>query len=202
MTVRIIVLFVAAVMALPGTASAKGPIQSVEVCGADRCKEITAAFDVERYRHSLFGSTWPASAPHGAGYYRVLVKVVDGTGGRVDGWEFLFAPEARAVLPQQDGTGSQQWLRLRASRSAALQAAVWDLRPLPASSLRAAVRGEPPRPRVVEVVQPAARDAVLRPSAAQAITVLATLLLLAAVGVGVVRLRRARGGRISAPGRG
>ena len=47
MTPRIIALLVVAVLALPATVSAKPLIHSVEACGEEACKEITAAFDVE-----------------------------------------------------------------------------------------------------------------------------------------------------------
>lgn len=194
MRTRIIALPLAlALLLLPAAAQGKG-MQSVTVCGAGGCKDVTPTS--RSWEPFDFG---PASAttPSPAQFVRFTIGIGDGSGREHGEWSFLFVPSQAAVRILSDDS-PPRWRALTADRVARLQRIAGGVQPYPADRLRGAVAGEndappsEPAARVVEVFRPAAAASEGDGSSVPVVAGAGLLALLAASGAGVALARRGR----------
>jgi hypothetical protein len=201
MTPRIIFvpLTIVLTLALGGAASAKA-VESITACGTGGCKEITPK---NRSWEAFEFGNGVTDAPARASFYRITFHIGDGSGEARDRWSILFAPYQRKVRVQGDEPGTHRWLALFDGRSERLRRMIGHLRPYPADRLPATRSDDLPSARVVEVFNPASGSARADSGGGfPALPIAAVLLPAGLCGVALIRLRRARGGRVRAGAHG
>ena len=142
MRTPIVLLAIAAAALGPAAAAASAKeIDTVKVCGAAGCTDVT---DQASMAVTDGGppTGWPDEATP---FYRVKISVKVPEGEDMPGWSFLWVPAAQ-VIKQQDET----WTNPPSTTVDELNALTRGIKPLPASKL---VLPEPVKP--AEIVAPA-----------------------------------------------
>jgi hypothetical protein len=164
------VLALAAVLAAPAPASAKGPV-ALSVCGGNGCHRVDRAA-VRDTVDAYATATVPRQAEP---FFTIRAKARVSSGRVVEVFALDWLPHAGLTRPY----GERTWTRPAPRLAAALGRAARGLRPHPAAELGSVDDG-PPAARVVEVYAPAtnnARRAPLLPATAAATATVALALL-------------------------
>jgi hypothetical protein len=183
-------LFLAAVLALPAPAGAKG-FASASVCGANGCHPVARG----AARAGIDASTRASAPSHAEPFFTVRMRARVSSGRVVEVFALQWLPRAAVTRP----FGERSWTRPGAALDRALREAARGLRPHPAAAL-GSVAGGAPAARVAEVFTPAARDATSHPASPtpSAVAAAAASLLALAAAIGS-RARRRRARRRTAP---
>ena len=119
-------LAIAAAALGPAAAASAKEIASVQICGADGCRDVTDRTTMAIAEGGPSTSPPDATAPS----YRVKVSMKAPEGGADAGWSFVWVPKA-GKLALEDGT----WTNPPSTTVGELERASRGMEPLPASEL-------------------------------------------------------------------
>jgi hypothetical protein len=127
---RTFLFLVLIVFVLPLSASAKGEITQLRVCGASACRIVTDTAAVHALLVAIVNGAHSRDAPPASLYYTVRpepTKDWQATWPR-----YVFAPSIRMIRLQRDSRAAPEWMWL-GRRDAAARRLVRGLRPFPAT---------------------------------------------------------------------
>jgi hypothetical protein len=126
MRTPLVLLAIAAVALGPAAAASAKEIDTVKVCGADGCHDVT-----DRTTMAITDGGAPTGWPDEATpFYRVKISMKEPGGESIPGWSFLWVPAAE-LIGQEDGT----WTRPPSTTVDELKLATRGIEPLPAAKL-------------------------------------------------------------------
>jgi len=126
MRTPLVLLAIAAAALGPAAAASAKEIDTVKVCGADGCHDVT-----DRTTMAVTDAGPPTGWPDEATpFYRVKITIKAEGGETVPGWSFLWVPAAE-VIGLEDGT----WTNPPSTTIDELERATRGVEPLPAAKL-------------------------------------------------------------------
>lgn len=133
---RTSLLLVLIVFVLPLSASAKGDITQLRVCGASGCRVVTDMTAVHPFMLAIINGAPSRDAPPKSPYYTVRPE-------RTKEWQaswprYVYAPSVQMLRLQRDGRAAPEWMWF-GRRDAAARRLIRGLRPFPATMASSAV---------------------------------------------------------------
>jgi hypothetical protein len=125
---RTLLLLVLIAFVLPLSASAKGEITQLKVCGTSGCRIVTDTTAVHSFALAIINGAQSRDVPPKSAYYTVRPE-------RTKQWQsswprYLYAPSIQMIRIQRDGRATPEWIWL-GRRNAAARRLIRGLRPFP-----------------------------------------------------------------------